>query len=534
MFLFIIVFIVIIVTIFQSNSFLNNVNEIQNFKKTFPNSNDNYSLNYYNDTEIIIGIDSKIKTPIFNTIISSINNYISKNKGAVSDFHLIKDIVDRNCDSKENEIYSQIPVPIYLGLAGTMLGILTGVGSLVLTGAISGIINSTNTSNVGIGIDGINGLLGGVALAMISSILGIIFNIRGSRLAKEANSEVEKNKNIFLSWMQAELLPKLSTDPSGALIQMTNNLIQFNETFSENTREFKDTLTETQDVNNSQAKLYKSITELNINDIATANINVYDKLKNSTNEIGVFAEYLQKTNEYLKIIQSLSQNLGDYEKRTRVLEDAGAFFKRNENWLADNINTSNLKVKAALENFDEETQQYLNTLQDSLNQQILKFNGIITKQQEGLEKSLEKSAEIVAISLSKNHELFEEAIKLQQETFKNTIDNQQKTFENIIDNQQKLFESKFKESDAIISEIKSISHIKEGIKGFEKETKIQNDKIDALTKEIRNLAKSKSTQNWTPVKKENGNYKTNGAKKKTSWPKRVGKTLKKTFSKKEK
>lgn len=525
MVIFIIVLVAIIVVL-QSKSFFNNKKEIQCFKEIFPNSDENYSLEYYSNTKIIKGIDSKIKTPVFNTIINSINNYISNNKGAVSDFHLIKDIVDRNCDSKEEEVYSQIPIPIYLGLAGTMLGILAGVGSLVSTGALSGIINSTNTSNVDIGIKGINALLGGVALAMISSILGIIFNIHGSKLAKEANSEVEKNKNIFLSWMQAELLPKLSVDPSGALIQMTNNLIQFNETFSENTREFKDTLTETQGVNNSQAKLYKSITELNINDIATANLNVYDKLKNSTNEIGVFAEYLQKTNEYLTIIQNLSQNLGDFEKRTRVLEDAGAFFKRNENMISESIGSINLKMKTSLEEFDKETQQYLKALQDALSKQILKFHGIITKQQEGLEKSLEKSEDIVALSLSNNQKLFENAIKLQQEAFKNTIDSQQKSFEDIIDSQQKIFESKFKETDAVINEIKSIAHLKESVKGFEKETKNQNDKIDALTKEIRSLAHSKSTPNWVP-------YKTKETKKKTSWPKRVRNTLKKTFSKKK-
>ena len=517
LFLVIVGLVVIIITYFQFKSYFTNKKEIKNLKNIFPNNSKDYSLETHSESGIITGINSKIKSPIFKVIINTINNYISNNKGAVSDFHLIKDIVDRNCDSKENEIHSQLPVPIYLGLTGTMLGILIGVGSLVLTGALDSLVSADGD------VSGINDLLGGVALAMISSVFGIMFNIRGARLIKEANTEVEKNKNIFLSWMQAKLLPKLSTDPSGALIKMTNNLIQFNETFSENTREFKNTLIETQGVNDSQSKLYKSITELNIDDIATANIDVYDKLKNSTNEIGVFAEYLQKTNEYLTIIQSLSQNLGDYERRTRILEDAGAFFKRNEYWLADNINSSNLKVKAALENFDVETQQYLNTLQDSLNQQILKFNGIIIKQQEGLERSLEKSNEIVAVSLSENQKLFEKAIALQQEAF-----------EKAINYQQTIFESKLEETTTLINEIKSISHIKDGIKAFEKETKKQNDKIDALTKEIRILVKSKSTQRWTPIPTQNGNGTTNDTEKKASWPKRLGNTLIKTFSNRRK
>jgi hypothetical protein len=66
----------------------------------------------------------RAENPIFSTIKNSINNYVEANKGSVSDFYLIKDIVDRNCDAKEEEIQAQIPVPLYLGLVGTMAGIL--------------------------------------------------------------------------------------------------------------------------------------------------------------------------------------------------------------------------------------------------------------------------------------------------------------------------------------------------------------------------------------------------------------------------
>lgn len=455
-FLIIVALVVIIITYFQFKSFLNNKKEIERLKNIFPKKANNYYLEYLNETDIIAGINSKIKGPILNTIINSINNYISNNKGAVSDFHLIKDIVDRNCDSKEDEVHSQLPVPIYLGLTGTMLGILIGVGSLVVTGALNNIVNASG------GIDGINDLLGGVALAMISSVFGIIFNIRGARLTKEANTEVEKNKNTFLSWMQAELLPNLSSDASGALVRMTKNLSTFNETFSSNTKNLESTFSKVNQSYKSHVSLIEEINRLNIPEITTANISVYENLKNSTNEIGVFAEYLLKTNEYLTIIQNLSQNLGDYEKRTRILEDAGAFFKRNEDWLADNINSSNLKVKDALNRFDTETQQYLLTLQDSLNQQILRFNRIIIGQQENLEKSLEASNEIITLSLSKNQKLFENAIKLQQEAFEKAINYQQKTFE-----------SKLEETTILIDEIKALSHIKESITEFKKELKIK-------------------------------------------------------------
>lgn len=41
-----------------------------------------------------------------NAIVSSINNYLRKNRNSTADFHLMKDIVDRNCDGAEDEINS--------------------------------------------------------------------------------------------------------------------------------------------------------------------------------------------------------------------------------------------------------------------------------------------------------------------------------------------------------------------------------------------------------------------------------------------
>lgn len=64
---------------------------------------------------------------ILDNILSSINNYLRRNKGAVADFNLIKDITDRNIDALEEEINTMLPVPLYIGLAGTMGGIIIGL-----------------------------------------------------------------------------------------------------------------------------------------------------------------------------------------------------------------------------------------------------------------------------------------------------------------------------------------------------------------------------------------------------------------------
>jgi metal-responsive CopG/Arc/MetJ family transcriptional regulator len=427
-YVFIIIIVITILSI-QFSSFLNNFKKLSLFKTIFPQKQEELELQ--NDTAL--EIQSQHKNEIFDNIIFSINRYLNNNKGAVSDYHLIKDIVERNCYAKEEEIQTQIPVPLYLGLAGTMLGILIGIGFLVFSGGLNDLLNSGTDS----GAKGIETLLGGVALAMISSIIGILLTTLSSHINKAAKIDVEKKKDGFLSWIQSELLPNISNDISSALTKMARNLSTFNNTFSQNTQELRTTLSTVNESYRTQADLIQAINKLRINEIASANIEVYDKLKNSTNEIGVFAQYLQNTNEYLKTIQALNHKLDDYEKRTQVIENAGRFFSKNEKWLAENFDAANLEVKAALERFKDQTGESLIKLQESLNVQILDYDGIVQQQ-------------------------------------------------------QIVLKGKLQETSKLVEELKNLTHIKQSITHFEKATNRQNIKIDELAKEIRALAYAKT------------------------------------------
>ena len=458
--------IIVGIVIWQFLSFFSTWKKQFLFKNIFPDNQNKFQL-VQDDTKIfVLGIKTQHENLILDLIISSLNKYLINNKGAVSDFHLMKDVVDRNCDAKEEEIHTQIPVPLYLGLVGTMLGILIGVGFLVLSGGLNDLLNSGNGS----GADGVEALLGGVALAMLSSIFGILLTTYGSNITKNAKTELEKNKNTFLSWMQAELLPNISNNTSSALVRMTRNLTNFNDNFAQNSQDLKITLSKVNDSYRNQAALMQSINQLKIGDIATANIEVYDKLRNSTNEIGVFAKYLQSANEYLATIQALNRKLDDYEQRTQVIENAGKFFTKNEKWLAENFDIANLEVKAALVRFKDTTGECLSQLQESLNGQILSFNNVMQRQQEKLREELKMTTDIVSESFMKINETFEKAIS----------------------DQQQALQGKLQETSKLVEELKNLTHIKEGIKEFKEATNKQNGIIEELAKEIRALAKAKT------------------------------------------
>ncbi len=78
----------------------------------------NQNDNQIDKSEVNIIESYATKNLVFEKILFSTNNYLIRNRGASSDFNLIKDIVERNIDAVEEDINSSIGIPLYLGLMG--------------------------------------------------------------------------------------------------------------------------------------------------------------------------------------------------------------------------------------------------------------------------------------------------------------------------------------------------------------------------------------------------------------------------------
>ncbi len=347
---------------------------------------------------------------IRKTIVSSINNYLTKNRNTISDFDLIKDIVDRNSDAAEEEIYTQVPVPLYYGLAGTMAGILVGVGILTFSGGLKVLLasdaNSTNSS-------GIEALMTGVALAMIGSIIGIVLTTIGSLKLKDAKSNVEKNKHNFLSWMQAELLPALTSDTATEIKKMTDSLQKFNSSFSENTDNLKDTLAIVNSTTKNQVTLIKRINELDPVRIAEDNLKVYAKLKDCSEEIGMIGEFLTNSTQYLERVSKLNEQLEDGKALTNLIREMSVFFQETKNgmqgYLETSIGNADIKLREVSQNFIESIK--------SNYQEIIKSSG---EQSLSLQNALRENSKLLEAETSKFPKLAEGISQLS--TVKSTMD----------------------------------------------------------------------------------------------------------------
>ena len=238
----IVVIIVLAVLALQWISYRNNFRRMGEYKEIFSQKE---SWRVQRDSLGGVSGISGEGNSVYSEINDSINAYLRNNRHRVIDFAILKDAVDRNCDRLEDEISTQIPTPLYFGLAGTMIGVIVGLLGLLHTGGIEGMISASGESvsqSASMVADGIHDLLAGVAWAMVGSVFGIVLTTLGSIQFKRVKKEEEEGRSEFLSWMQAELLPSLSTDSSTAIHELAENLNSFNSGFASNTANLNDSL----------------------------------------------------------------------------------------------------------------------------------------------------------------------------------------------------------------------------------------------------------------------------------------------------
>ena len=357
--------------------FAKNVQRMRVFRSIFENPR-SWGVKKNSETGFVYGISGSSGNSVFESIRDSINKYLRNNSGSVIDFHLLKDAIDRHCDSVEEEISTQTPVPLYCGLAGTMIGVIIGLSSLLYTDSIGALIGGTGgagavTPTMKAAAHGINELLTGVAWAMVASICGIALTTINSLMFKGYKLNEEKGKNDFLAWMQAELLPALPNDTSSAMTNLVRNLNKFNNTFSANTSELRNAL---QDVNTSysiQADIVKAVQEMDVMKMARANVNVLKELQECTGKLEQFNYYLNSVNGYTEAIQKFNEQFHEEAERLHVMEEIRDFFERNKAEIAKTVADEDDTLRKALESLKDTSAKTADELQKSLTNQSDKF-----------------------------------------------------------------------------------------------------------------------------------------------------------------
>ena len=376
----------------------NTVKELSNiaYKEPSEDVEDEVEITYINAFDEKQGA---ISHPLLLRIINAINAYLLKNKGATGDFLLIKDIVERYCDTKREEIETQLPMPLYLGLMGTMLGIIIGIGYIAIVSGFSAFIDNPSGS--------IGALMGGVAIAMIASLIGIVLTTYGSWSAKSASSQVEDDKNEFYTWIQTELLPVLGGSEN-SLMQLQENLLKFNHSFSANTTKLDKALQKMEMSYENQIELVQTIQKLNLKKMATANVSVLRELQAYTPQLERLGQYLHNANEYISHVNTLTDAINSQMNRTQLIERMGTFFEQE----VKDIEQRKAAISQAVGTVDDRLRQTLHSLQENADKSMQEMNEALIRKQNIFNKAIDEQQELFKRKIQENGNILDELKKL--------------------------------------------------------------------------------------------------------------------------
>lgn len=394
--------IVFIVIAFQVSFFWKNLKRMHTFRDIF-SAPSSWAVQINEDGQTVSGINGEGNS-VFKLIKDNINDYLGNSQGSVIDYNILKDAVDRNCETIEDEINAQMPVPLYCGLAGTMAGVIVGLFSLLSEDSISNLMTSGSKSVESATLamngaaSGINDLLAGVALAMVASILGIVLTTVNSVLFKQFKRQEEEGKNKFLSWVQSILLPELPNDISDSFSMFVDNLNRFNDTFRENTRGLGHTLEQINGAYSTQADIIKTIQQMNVTRMATANVKVLNALSDCTDKLEQFNVYLNSIQGYTNEIEAFRQQLSSEANMVYLLEEMRATLSSIKNFFRTELGEIDQRKQAirnSVDNVDTYVNEALEKLKSSSVTSVDDLKKAIDDQSEGLKKFLDQEKQML-------------------------------------------------------------------------------------------------------------------------------------------
>ena len=366
-----------------------------------------------------ISITDTSGTGIIQTIKEDINLYLLNNYGAAVNFSIIKDIVDREVDVKDEEILNSLPTPLYLGLAATMIGIIFGLFAMP-------------ESNGQHFAEGIDALINGVKLAMLGSLSGLACTtILSSFIYKNAKRKISKNKNEQISYLQATLLPELIKSEDTGVSGLKASLERFARVATDISDNVLVAVNKSSENILLQQEVIDKVANLDVLKISETNLELFNRLESNMSAFNNFSEYLS-------LMSQISDNLRDFASRTRnidnVINQIDLTLQENDRlsrFLTSHfekietsgfaalkaVDLSDAHFREAIEKLKVETDNCLNQAFRAVNESASHFSGAIEKLKEEIDSRISRLNQDASANESKLAEIYNEiGVKLASAT----------------------------------------------------------------------------------------------------------------------
>lgn len=289
---------------------LRNKSSLQKFLENIPSRIEEGLDEDYINLSLIVSQKEGMPKGRLGKIIHRTNEYLCKNTGTSADLSVLRDISDNQKGTLEDDIQNSLNVPLYLGLAGTFVGIITG-----LIGVDFNQIFGT-TSN----LDGLQHLLYGVVAAMFASLLGLGFTVYNSAISyKNAVSKSNEGTEEYINFLRRELMPLLSNSMASSLNSLKGVLGHFVDKFGRNLDAYADSTELLNDNLEKQHLVLSEINKLSLTQTANKIAETFIQLKESADSLNVFRTYQKQLNSTIanvsgmvNQIQTIIGNFNDF------------------------------------------------------------------------------------------------------------------------------------------------------------------------------------------------------------------------------
>lgn len=359
-------FIIGVIIIIQAIVFYKGFKRISTFKKIIPPKTD-LSLE---ENQIILNSKTSSES---SSLFKSINIYLSKSKPRVPNFNVIKDIVERKVSGRESNIRFRIPIPLYLGLVGTILGIIIGlftipdITSVEQDASISQLEEYTNLST-----QSVNNLLQAVKIAMFASLIGLSLTvINGNYVLRKAKERVDKLKNDLYDFIQTEVLTSSSQDISGTLHALERSLLVFNQDFTKNIAAFNEVAAKNYTSVKKQSELFDILRSSDFSELVRLNIQSSEQIQETIRsfvkfreDLGDIHKFSASTHNLFKQIETLFNTyLSDSKTREESLKEINSMVTES---LSKLHSSSHDSIKKITETLQQSIQQSLQDITKSV------------------------------------------------------------------------------------------------------------------------------------------------------------------------
>lgn len=374
--------------------------KLKDFIKNIPSEQTQEEGNFESDyVDVSLITMEENENNSFASAIAKTNIYLCKNVGTSADFSVLKEICEHRIDRLEDEIHNSLNTPLYLGLAGTFIGIIAGLGGVDFTE----ILGESKS------LDGLQHLLYGVIVAMIASLLGLGLTVYNSTVSyKQAVNTTDIGKEEYYDFLRRELMPVLSNSMASSLNSLKGVLGHFVDKFGHNLDAYADSAALLNDNLEKQHLVLEEINQLSLTKTANKIAETFVALKESSESLDVFKSYQTKLNSTMKGVSEVVEKVDDVISK---FEDFGIGLTtvvKNQN------RTSELQQE-----FKQAIETHFPTGSEGRDVWRKEFDFLMREAKfvsENLSSQLSASTEYVQNFVSNNNEFFESFEKMNEIT----------------------------------------------------------------------------------------------------------------------